>query len=187
MTEATTSKLETRFEKHGSLHPPGPVGRLVRLGLGVLTALPVVSLLPQARTLLALTEVPTHFTWWLAVGLGLWVFPYVINIGFTASWRAWPRRVATAALAASIAVSLGVTGATWSPVAGAVFLAWIVYTYGHLPLSFLLSAAIATPGCEMRAIPHLWTRVTGRATKQHYCPGVLDSVDNWETRRQARR
>ena len=49
-------------------------------GFGVLTLLPVVSLVPQARTLLSLSEVPTHFTWWLAVALGLWVFPYVINI-----------------------------------------------------------------------------------------------------------
>ena len=58
-----------------------------------------------------------------------------------------------------------------------------MYAFGHLSLSFLLSTAIATPGCEMRAIPHLWTLVTGRATKEHYCPGALDSIDRWETRR----
>ena len=47
-------------------------------------------------------------------------------------------------------------------------------------ISFVLSAALATPGCEMRAIPHLWTIVTGRATKEHYCPGFLDGLDKWE-------
>ena len=80
MAEGATSKLDTDFKDHGTLRPPGPFGRVVRLGFGVLTLLPVVSLVPQARTLLSLSEVPPHFTWWLAVALGLWVFPYVINI-----------------------------------------------------------------------------------------------------------
>ena len=183
MAEGATSKLDTDFKDHGTLRPPGPFGRVVRLGFGVLTLLPVVSLVPQARTLLGLSGMPTHFTWWLAVGLGLWVFPYVINIGFTVSWHGWPRTVALIVLATSVAIGFMVTGATWSPIAGGLFLVWIVYTFGHLSLSFLLSAAIATPGCEMRAIPHLWTVLTGRATKEHYCPGALDAIDRWEARR----
>ena len=64
-----------------------------------------------------------------------------------------------------------------------LFLVWVVYTFGHLSLSFLLSAPIATPGCEMRAIPHLWTVLMGRATEEHYCLGALDAIDRWEVRR----
>jgi hypothetical protein len=80
-------------------------------------------------------------------------------------------------------IGFAATGATWSPVAGALFYGWIVYTFGHLGISLLLASAIATPGCEMRAISHLWTILTVRATKEHYCPGVLDPVDRWEVRR----
>ena len=61
----------------------------------------------------------------------------------------------------------------------------VLYVFGHLGLSFLLSAVIATPGCEMRAIPHLWTLLTGRATREHHCPGFLDSLDAWELKRKA--
>ena len=37
----------------------------------------------------------------------------------------------------------------------------------------------------MRAIPHLWTVLTGKATKEHYCPGPLDRIDKWETQSKA--
>jgi hypothetical protein len=104
MAEGAMSKLDTDFKDHGTLRPPGPFGRVVRLGFGILTLLPVVSLVPQARTLLSLSGMPTHFTWWLAVALGLWVFPYVINIGFTVSWHGWPRTVALIVLATSVAL-----------------------------------------------------------------------------------
>ena len=72
----------------------------------------------------------------------------------------------------------------WTPVLGRYVWLTVFYVFGHLGLSFLLSAVIATPGCEMRAIPHLWTLVTGRATREHYCPGFLDRVDAWELQRK---
>jgi len=40
---------------------------------------------------------------------------------------------------------------------------------------------LATPGCEMRAIPHLLSLVTGQEAKEHYCPvGPLHRIDKWE-------
>ena len=57
---------------------------------------------------------------------------------------------------------------------------WMTYVYGHLGISFALSAIIKTPGCEMRAIPQLWTLMTGRKTLEHHCPGFLNNIDNWE-------
>lgn len=61
---------------------------------------------------------------------------------------------------------------------------WLLYTFGHLGISFILAAALATPGCEMRAPWHLWTLMSGRRTQEHYCPGVLTPIDRWEARRR---
>ena len=187
MTDGAVSRLETQFKQHGTLRPPGPVGRLVRLGLAMVTLWPVVSIAPKLGTILELPTLPSHPTWWLGVALGLWLFPYVVNIGFTVSWGRWPLAIAAGVLTVSVLLSFAVTGASWSPVAGGTFYVWLVYTFGHLGISFLLASVIATPGCEMRAIPHLWTILTGHSTSEHYCPGVLDPIDTWEARRIDRR
>ena len=87
-----------------------------------------------------------------------------------------------------VAAVLAVVSRAWwgswlGPPFGLFVFAVMAYTFIHLGLSFVLSAILATPGCEMRAIPHLWTLVTGRATKEHYCPGFLDGLDKWELSR----
>ena len=35
----------------------------------------------------------------------------------------------------------------------------------------------------MRAIPHLYTMLTGNQIKEHYCPGFIDNIDRWEMKR----
>ncbi|WP_223668512.1 hypothetical protein [Kangiella shandongensis] len=59
-------------------------------------------------------------------------------------------------------------------------LLWLLYVFVHLGISFILAALIATPGCEMRAIPHAYSLLTGRQYREHFCPGFLDRVDKWE-------
>jgi hypothetical protein len=184
MTGRAASRLETKFEEPGSLERPGPVGRVVRLLLGALVLWPVISIVPRAQFVADWTA-PTHFSWWLAVALSLWLFPYVVNIGFTRSWRWRPRAVAAAVLVGAPAVSLALTGRWWSPAVGTIYVVWLAYTFGHLALSFFVASVIGTPGCEMRALPHLWSVLTGRTTKEHYCPGMLDPVDRWEAARRA--
>ncbi|MFQ5609661.1 MAG: hypothetical protein ACE5F8_05260, partial [Woeseiaceae bacterium] len=61
---------------------------------------------------------------------------------------------------------------------------WMIYIYGHLGVSFVLSAVLATPGCEMRAIPHLLGIVFRNETREHYCPGFLGNIDEWERNRR---
>ena len=180
MAHPNTDKLTTHFVDQGTLIPPGPIGRLVRLGFGLMVLYPVVSLAPQMGVLLQRTSVPTHWSWWLTVGIGLWLFPYVINIGFTVNLRGWPRALAAVIMFGTVGLGFAITGATWSAIAAVVFALWIGYTFGHLGVSFLLASALATPGCEMRAIPHLSAMLSGRATKEHYCPGVMDPIDRWE-------
>ena len=70
------------------------------------------------------------------------------------------------------------------PLFGAALWAWLVYFFAHLGVSFILSAIIATPGCEMRAIPHLFGKISGRAVAEHHCPAsFITGIDAWESKR----
>ena len=87
-----------------------------------------------------------------------------------------------ATAAALIALDFGLFGTWWGWPLGAFVRVWMVYWSLHLGGSFVLAALIATPGCEMRAVPHLTSLITGHAAKEHYCPGFIDPLDRWERR-----
>jgi len=66
---------------------------------------------------------------------------------------------------------------------GALWL-WEFYVFADLGSAFVLAAIIGTPGCEMRALHDLYSRLTGNPTKEHYCPiGPLHPIDQWEAHR----
>ncbi len=186
MTTRPQNKLETQFEEQGSLPKPRIVGRVVRLLMGLWLLTLTIDLLRNGSSGLLGTTAPSHWTWWVGVAIGLLVTPYVVNIGFTRNWESWPRVAVVVVAAGLIVIDLVAYGTWWAPPLGLFALLWMVYWSGHLGLSFVLSSVIATPGCEMRAIPHVWTLVTGQRTKEHYCPGFLDTIDAWEGRRRAR-
>jgi len=123
---------------------------------------------------------PPNWTWWVFMAVGFWLLPYVVNIGLTKDWRRKPQVALAAALAATVVANVVIYGTWWAPPLGALVWMWLVYFSAHLGGSFTLSAVLATPGCEMRAIPHLWARITGGATREHYCPGWIDTTDRWE-------
>lgn len=50
----------------------------------------------------------------------------------------------------------------------------------------VLAGILATPGCEMRAIPHLWGLLTGNRIREHYCPGFFDNLDRWDRGRDSK-
>ena len=176
------SPLELRLDDPGSLAPPGPIGRLVRLAWGIFLTFAAYTVWTDRYVFTGWT-LPIQPFWWAGSVALLTVFPYIINIGFGVAWKAWPRIIVIAAMLVGIAVNLALYGSVWSPGLGWFVVAWQLYAMIHLGVSFLLAAAIATPGCEMRALPHLWTLLTGRATKEHYCPGHIDTVDSWEAKR----
>lgn len=119
----------------------------------------------------------------LLVLVPLCLFNYVVNIGFSRNWGYRPVLLALAILGAAASVAWVVSGSLDSPVLGVPLNAWLVYSYGHLGLAFVLSALLATPGCEMRSIPALWGRVTGRPAPEHHCPVTfIRTIDNWEQR-----
>lgn len=175
------SRIETRFDDPGTLEKPGPIGRLVRLTAGILLAFVVWDLLPDGAGIARAAR--PHWSLLLGIVIALVLFPYVVNIGWGLNLKAWPRRIVGAILGGGVLFVWATTGDTWSPAAGWFTWGWMLYTFAHLGISFLIAAAIGTPGCEMRALPHLWTLLTGRETKEHHCPGFLDNVDAWEARR----
>jgi len=183
MTDSPSGALSTHFDEPGTLPKPGMVGRAVRLAWGVLLAVVVWSAIRDHGVLLG-TVIP-HWSRWIGIAIALMVTPYVVNIGWGRNWRSRPRLVVVLGIGVGMVASRLVAGTWWSDALGWVVLAWYVYTFGHLGISFLLAAVLGTPGCEMRAIPHLWTTVTGRPTREHVCPGHIARVDAWERERRA--
>lgn len=116
--------------------------------------------------------------------MGLFLVSYIINIGYSRAFKKRP-----AIVSAVVFLLLGGVGYLMSGTAETMLLArviwvWALYLFSHLGVSFVLSAAIATPGCEMRALHDLYSRLTGVATKEHYCPvGPLHPIDQWEAGR----
>ena len=175
-----------RLVSAGTLARPGPIGRLFRLVLSILclyvfgeifyywswtTAEPFSTLDNRALLLLA----------------PLCVFNYVVNIGFTKSWGVHPLLFSIVILLVFGGIALLLSGSIDSPIFGITLNLWFAYFYGHLGLSFVLAAIIATPGCEMRAIPELAGRASGRVTEEHHCPaGFITQLDEWEHRRFAK-
>ncbi|MFQ5550870.1 MAG: hypothetical protein ACE5FJ_06505 [Gemmatimonadales bacterium] len=184
MTARPDNKLETRFEEYGALPKPRPVGRLVRFAFGVWLTFFLYQLVRFGPDIFIDLTPPNHWTVWVAAVLGIMVTPYVVNIGFSQNWKHWPRVAVIATALVLVAVDLLAFGTWWAPPLGVFALAWFIYWAGHLGISFLLSSFIATPGCEMRAVPHLWTILTGRKTREHYCPGFLENLDRWERQRR---
>ncbi len=180
MADHPSRKIKTVFEEQGSLRKPGLIGRAVRLVFGAWLLWALYTLLRYGWIVLVDTTPPSPIEWWLFIILAFWLTPYVINIGLTKNWRRAPQVVVAVLAALALAIDLAVYGTWWAPPVGLFVLAWLAYFSAHLGISFVLSALLATPGCEMRAIPHLWTLMTGRSTKEHYCPGALDQIDRWE-------
>ena len=171
------SKATFRFDRPGTLASPRPIGRLVRLGLGGACLYLVWVLIAQAgiRQL-------DNLTLWVWFVWGVWILPAVVNIGFGKLWGLWPRVVATlvtlgAVLAGYLIEDTVLATPLWWTMKGLM-----IYVYGHLGLSFILSSILATPGCEMRSIPQLIGIITRRPSAEHYCPGFIDAVDRWESK-----
>lgn len=169
----------------GTLARPGLVGRLLRLTLGLacLWGLWNLSLNLGAIIAVPVTAV-THPTFAMLTAMCFAIINYVVNIGFS---RSWGRRPAYASLAGFLVLAVlarVIDGDFNSPILGAPLFAWLAYFYGHLGASFLLASVLATPGCEMRAIPELIGRLNGQAAAEHHCPAsFITKIDAWERRK----
>lgn len=169
----------------GTLIRPGPVGRSVRLALGLLCLYVVFETIRYWGTT-SLQPVATLDERVLILLAPLCITNYVVNIGFTKSWGHRPLVLSGVTLIAFAAISALVTGTADGLVLGVPLNLWLIYFYGHLGVSFVLAAVLATPGCEMRAIPELLGRVRGEASEEHHCPAAfITKIDEWEQRRRS--
>ena len=120
---------------------------------------------------------------WFWFFFALLLAPYVVNIGFGVKWGAWPRIAAIVLAIGAGAMGYAQGGTLRTESLWGVMGVLMTYVFGHLGVSFLLSSVLATPGCEMRAIPQLIGIIRGKAAREHYCPGFIDGLDRWERER----
>lgn len=171
----------------GSLSRPGPIGRLVRLLLGVLCLYALWGLVRIAPDFVE-NPVGLLANLGLMIVFALCVFNYVVNIGFSRDWHRYPLIVSLLFMATVATTGYLFTAEAGTNALGILILLWLGYFYTHLGISFLLSALLATPGCEMRALPELIGKITHRESKEHHCPvGILSGIDEWEKHRLFKR
>ncbi len=174
---------ELRLDEPGTLPRPGIIGRTVRLLFAALCHFALLRVLEQRGDFLVSTSTAlAQFV--VAIAVAFWVFPHVVNIGFSKGWRRRPQAEIVLLLLVAAAASWVFYGGILGPPLGLVMFVWLIYVFGHLGVSFALATVLATPGCEMRAIPHFWTVMTGRKTKEHYCTFYLYRIDIWEAGRK---
>ncbi len=174
---------DLHLQQPGSLQRPGPTGRAVRLLFGLLCLTYVVSLLRVSDNLL---ESGGHVRpiVWNGIVAGLILVSYVVNIGFSRSWKKWPAFVSAGVFLAIAGFGYVTDGSMEKALLARVIWGWELYLFTHLGATFMVAAMLATPGCEMRAFHDLYARITGVATQEHHCPiGPLSTIDQWESRR----
>jgi len=174
---------DLKLDAPGSLPRPGPVGRLVRLGFGLLCLWHVYGLIQVWGNILTTDGSIRPFVW-NGIIIGLFLVSYVVNIGYSRAWRKWPAIVSALAFIALAGFGYLTSGTVETELLAQAIWLWEFYVFSHLGLAFLIASVIATPGCEMRALHDLYSRVTGEPAMEHYCPvGPLHSIDQWEAER----
>ena len=174
---------DLKLEDCGTLPKPGPVGRLTRLGLGMLCLYFVYGLWMIHGDLVT-NDGSIQPLLWNGIVIGLILVSYVINIGFSRAWKKWPAIISALFLAGLAGMGFIRSGSFETPLLAQAVHIWAFYISTHLGLAFVIAAIIRTPGCEMRAFHHLYSLVTGNPTKEHHCPiGPLQPIANWEAGR----
>lgn len=176
--------MSLELVEQGSLSRPGPVGRLVRFSLGVACLYGLWELFAVTPYFVERPiELLPNLSFMILVVLC--IFNYVVNIGFSKDWSYYPVVVSIFTFLLVAAASYITSGTASSELLGTLIVLWIAYFFTHLGLSFVLASIISTPGCEMRAIPELFGKITNKEVKEHHCPSSLISgIDNWEENRK---
>ena len=172
-------KEQASFQEPGSIEPPRVIGRVVRLVVGIICLDLVRQIVDDIPGMIE-RGWPVNPVSIFTIFLGLYLLKPVINLGFTLKDNYRAQLVVVIATLVILVYEWLSNAPTFGEVFTAFLMVLMTYVYGHFGLSFVLSAMIKTPGCEMRAIPHLWSRVTGSTTLEHHCPGFLNNIDNWE-------
>ena len=126
------------------LPKPGPIGRSVRLALGLL----LLYFAAYALTRYQLGGSPSAWNLGLWIGLAYAVYflPDVINLGLGRAWGRWPQLVAASAVGVAGLIDLVSSGTFLGPALGLIVFALILYAFTHIGLSMLVAAILGAPG-----------------------------------------
>ncbi len=156
----------------------GPLGRLIRLLLGLATLSLFVALVWPLRAGLWSGEVPFHWSFYIALALGLYATSFVARILANQAWGQKPLVVVLLGAAVAAAVGYLTHGTPLAPPLGVYVWSWLMAFTVLLGSAHTLAAVLGTPGCEMRSYAHLWTLLRGGDTKSVDCPGGVDRFDH---------
>lgn len=171
---------DLQLDEPGTLPRPGPIGRLARLAFGALSLWYVFGLLQVSGSLIRADGHIQQLVW-NGILIGLFLVSYIINIGFSRAWKKRPALVSAGVFIIIAAVGYFSAGTIETPLLARTIWVWELYLFMHLGSAFVIAGLISTPGCEMRAYPDLYARLTGVPAYEHYCPvGPLHPIDQWE-------
>ena len=132
------------FVEAGTYSRPGPIGRTVRIILGIaLIALFIFDL--TAYKLLTRMEFPIS-TIWIGVVFFFYLFSDIFNIGFDRRWGRWPQYIFITLVAAAILIDIIQYGSFWGPPVGWLIYLMFQFATGFTGVAFILSAILANPG-----------------------------------------
>jgi len=149
--------------------------------MGLLQLQLVITLVTQPQIIQSETP-PSNIGLWVAVGIAFALLPWTVNLGFNKKWHSKPLIVALIVLGLAAIVGYASSGGLWNVPTALVLFAITIYVHGHMGICHVLASLIATPGCEMRALPEVWSKITGGHTEFHVCPGTWSRMDDWEDR-----
>jgi len=150
--------------RSGTIDKPGPIGRLFRLFLGM-GCLSFIVYLVYNRSIFFNDTVQYNWEVWIGLIYGIILLPYIVNIGFSINSGKRLQLTAILALVMASAFDYFSTGNFLGLITGVLVYLMLIYLYVHLGLSYVIASIIATPGCEMRAIPHLWSLIAKKTYK----------------------
>jgi hypothetical protein len=177
-----TESRENSYVPAGTLPRPRWLGRGLRLVLGAVILLSAFSVGVAFHSYGETEAVPDSIGLWVLAAVLFLSMRHQINLGLGVTWGRQAQLVTAVLAALAIALDFILYGRLWAPPLGILFYVWLLVSALPLGIALILSALLATPGCEMRSYAHLLARLRGRDASEHYCPGGIDIVDRWEAR-----
>jgi len=158
--------MTARTEHPGPFPRPGIIGRAVRLFFGVLLIYFFVETFTSYSSYVAVGA--PGGTWWLGAAISFYLLPEVTDVGFGLSWGRKSQMVALALALGAMVFDFFWYGNLWGPPLGLLVYLLMGVVLGYLGLSFVLAAIFGVPGCELRAVPYVIGKLSGREAAEHY-------------------
>ncbi len=133
-----------KFAEPGTIARPLVIGRAVRLVFAAGTFFLFIWYISRYSELVGSDLPPGGY--WIAVGIGFFYLPELVNIGFSRGWGRWPEAAVIPFALALIVVDALAYGSAWGPPLGWFVFVLTEFVYALFALSFLLAAALAVPG-----------------------------------------